>query len=275
MTEVAKRSGPVRDDGRLPGRIRIFRAGPLPEPWAGLSYGGILARPGGELVNDGRSSRVHLFRDGPEACYLKRYRYRKIHWRHCFEKSQVQREYENLASFRRAGLACETIEILAWGERRRGRILLDAFLLSRAVPGGVRLSLFLANEPDHPCRAAVVEQVIAFGAQLIESRLALCDLFFRNLVVVPESARLHILDLQRCSFHNPGRAARKSWPQLWADIEIFFTPRERQQAAARFRPLLTAAGLAQMVSRARHFLPKERKRRAQEQALAASTDNRH
>ena len=253
-----------------PGRTRVVRTAPLPTPWNELSYTQIMTRSGGRLVNDGRSSRVHLFTDGNENCYLKRYRYRKIHWRHCFERSQVERETRNLEKFRRAEIKhCRTIEILAWGERRRGPILRDAFLLSRAVAGGVRLSLFLAAAPAHPRRTAVIARLVAFGAEVIRRRLALVDPYFRNLVVVPETAMLYILDLQRCA-RRPGLAARKSLPQFWADIEIFLTPAERERAEAAFRPLLPAGAFSRMRSRAALLIPKELKRRAQEEALAAA-----
>jgi hypothetical protein len=241
---------------------------PLSPPWRGLDYEAIMARPGGCLVNDGRSSKVHRFDDPGQTCFLKRYRYRKIHWRHCLEKSQVAREYENLERIRQADLGCRTIEILAFGERRRWRVLLDAFLLSRAVPGGRRLSLFLAERPADPRRAEVVAKLIAFGARVIASRLAIPDLFFRNLVVVPDTAELYLLDVQHCRT-DPRRAARKSWPQFWADCEIFLTPAEKAAAAEQLAASLPEPFSA-LAERAAAFIPKEEKRRRQELTLAAT-----
>lgn len=238
---------------------------PLPAPWDELNYEAFMARPGGCLVNDGRSSRVYRFDDPETTCFLKRYRYRKIHWRHCWEKSQVVREYENLEKIRQAGLGCRTIEILAFGERRRFRALLDAFILSRAVPDGVRLSLFL-TDPTADNRAAVVEKLVAFGERVIESRLAITDLFFRNLVAVPETVELYLLDVQHCSY-NRRRAAGKSWPQFWADCELFLTPEEKEFAATRLEKVLPEPFTA-LAERARAFIPKEERRRRQELELA-------
>ncbi|NPA24717.1 MAG: hypothetical protein GXO34_02695, partial [Deltaproteobacteria bacterium] len=240
-------------------RTRITTTGTLPEPWRQLTYNDIIHRQGGQLVNDGRSSRVYRFPDENGNFYLKRYLYRKIHWRHCWEKSQVEREFENLERVRQANLGCRVIEILAYGDRRRCTVLLDAFLLSREVPGSHRLSLFLATLPDHPERPAIVAKIITFAERVMEKQLALTDLFFRNLVVVPETAELYLLDIQQCR-RNRKKALRKSWPQLWADIELFFTPAERALAAERLGPILGKA-FPELRQRARTFIPKEKRRK--------------
>jgi len=240
-------------------RTRITTPGTLPEPWRQFTYNDIIHRRGGQLVNDGRSCRVHRFPDERGTCYLKRYLYRKIHWRHCWEKSQVVREFECLEKVRQAKLGCRIIEILAYGERRRCTVLLDAFLLSREVPDSRRLSLFLATGHEDPRRPAIVEKVVALAAQVMEKQLAITDLFFRNLVVVPTTAELYLLDIQQCH-RNRKKALRKSWAQLWADIELFFTPAERQLAGDRLGPILGPA-FPELRRRARLFIPKERKRK--------------
>ncbi len=237
----------------------------LPPPWPELSYAEIMARTDGQLINDGRSSRVYRFVDGENICFLKRYTYRKIHWQHCWQKSQVQREFENLEKIKQAGLGCEIIEIMAYGEQRRCRVLIDAFLLSREVPDNVRLSLFLGANPDHPLRPLVIEKVLKFGEKVIESGLAITDLFFRNLVVVPKDARLYLLDVQDCP-RNRRRAEMKTYPQLWSNILLFFTPGEQELASERLLPHLPYS-LNELNVRSQQFIHKETKRQTNELAF--------
>ena len=224
-----------------------------------------MLRPDGQLINDGRSSRVYRFIDGEDICFLKRYTYRKIHWQHCWQKSQVRREFENLEKIKQAGLGCRTIEIMAYGEQRRCRVLKNAFLLSREVAGNVRLSLFLSSNSVHPQRELIVEKVIQLGQKIIESGLAITDLFFRNLVVVPKTASLYLLDVQYCK-PNRQRAELKTYPQLWSNILLFFTHEEQNLAAKRLLPYLPC-NLNELNMRARQFLRKETKRKIDELAF--------
>ncbi len=224
-----------------------------------------MTRPDGQLINDGRSSRVYRFEDGENVCFLKRYTYRKIHWQHCWQNSQVRQEFENLEKIKLADLGCETIEVLAYGEQRRCRILIDAFLLSREVTNNVRLSLFLGSNSDHPQRQLVVEKVIQLGQKIIVSGMAITDLFFRNLVVVPEDASLYLLDAQYCD-HNRRRAELKTYPQLWSNILLFFTPEEQNLAAKMLLPHLPC-NLKELNTRAQQFIRKETKRKAAEVAF--------
>ncbi|MCD6430506.1 MAG: hypothetical protein J7L57_04720 [Deltaproteobacteria bacterium] len=243
----------------------IKQTAPLPLPWQKLSYKEIMTRPDGQLINGGRASRVYRFIDGNEVCFLKRYTYQKIHWQHCWQKSQVRREFENLEKIKRADLGCNTIEVLAYGEQRRCRILIDAFILSREVAGNERLSLFLGSNHDHPQRQLVVEKVIQLGQKVIESGLAITDLFFRNLVVVPKDAGLYLLDVQYCN-RNRRRAEMKTYPQLWSNILLFFTPDEQNLAAKILLPHLPY-NLNELELRAQQFSHKEKKRKATELAF--------
>ncbi|MBN2705558.1 MAG: hypothetical protein JXR89_03860 [Deltaproteobacteria bacterium] len=222
-------------------------------------------RSEGLLINGGRSSRVYRFIDKEGVCYLKRYTYDKIHWRYCWQKSQARKEYENLEKIKRAELGCGTIEILAYGEKRECRILRSAFILSREVAGSQRLSLFL-NENQSPQRKPVVDTIISFGVKLIHSGLALNDLYFRNILVIPENAAIYLLDLQHCA-HNRKRARLKTYPQLWSDILLYFTPDEQAWAAARLAAELPY-NLKELRRRAEKFLPREKKRKAAELAYA-------
>jgi len=224
-------------------------------------------RPGGQLIENGRSSRVFRFTDDQEVCFLKRYDYRKIHWSHCWHKSQVQREYENLERIKQTSLSCETIEILAYGEQRRwGRVLTDAFLLSRAVVDGESLAHYLGTKPYHPQRQDVLKNLFQLSREIIRSRLAITDLFFRNLVVVPAQATLFILDVQYCN-HNQCRAQYKSYPQLWSNILLFCTPEEQKLAAKIIEPSLPFT-MEKLNRRAQQFINKERKRQMAELDLS-------
>ena len=224
-----------------------------------------MSRPNGQLINGGRSSRVYRFVDGENVCFLKRYTYRKIHWKHCWQESQVLREYKNLKKIEQADLGCGTIEILAYGEQRRYRVLIDAFLLSREVCGSERLSLFLGSNYEHPQRQPVIEKVLQLGQKIIESGLAITDLFFRNIVVVPKDAGLYLLDVQRCD-RNRRRAEMKTYPQLWSNILLFCTPTEQNLAAEILGPHLPYS-LNELSTRAQQFTRKEKKRKVAELAF--------
>ena len=226
-----------------------------------------MENPEGELVADGRSSRVYLFTAGGERYFLKRYQYRKIHWRFCLQKSQVCREFENLEKIRRCGLPCRIIDVLAYGERRYYRTLIDAFLLSREVPGGERLSLFL-NHPDHPRRPAVLDALIRLVGEVMRQGLALTDFFFRNILVIPEKAELYLLDVQRCD-HSRRRAIRKSYPQFWSNMMLFCTEDELRLARTRLSAVWSGS-MAALEEKAQGFLPREEKRRQEEMAFAVS-----
>lgn len=224
-----------------------------------------MTRSDGQLINDGRSSRVFRFVDGEDVCFLKRYNYRKSHWHHCWQKSQVRREHENLNKIKAADLGCETIEILAYGEERQSLFLKSSFLLSRAVSKGERLSLFLDLNPFHPQRRAVIIKLLGIGLKIIKNDLAVTDLFFRNLVVVPESATLFMLDVQRCD-HNRHRARVKTYPQFWSNILLFCTPDEQQLAAEMLKDVLPY-NIEELHIKAQQFIAKEKKRRAIELAF--------
>jgi len=245
----------------------------LPLAWQKLSYEEIMTRAGGQLINDGRSSRVFRFVDGEDVCFLKRYNYHKIHWHHCWQKSQVRREYENLNRIKTAGLDCEIIEVLAYGEERHGLFLHSSFLLSRAVTKGESLSLFLGLNPFHPQRRAVIIKLLQLGQQIIKSGFAITDLFFRNLVIVPESATLYMLDVQRCN-RNRRRARRKTYPQFWSNILLFCTPEEQQLAAEMLENVLPYS-IKELQFKAQQFITKEKKRQVAELTFIKNRGNFH
>ena len=245
----------------------------LPSAWRKLSYDEIMTRPDGQLINNGRSCRVFRFVDGEDICFLKRYNYRKIHWHHCWQKSQVRREYENLNRIKAANLACKTIEILAYGEQRHNLCLNSSFLLSRAVDKGESLSLFLSLNPYHPQRRTIIIKLLQLGQAIIKSGLAITDLFFRNLVIVPDSATLYMLDVQRCD-RNRRRARRKSYPQFWSNILLFCTPEEQQLAAEMLANLLPYS-LKELNNKAQQFITKEKKRQASELEFIKNRGNFH
>ncbi|MEA3332543.1 MAG: lipopolysaccharide kinase InaA family protein [Pseudomonadota bacterium] len=220
-----------------------------------------MERRGGRLVSGGRSSQVYLFCDSGERFFLKRYLYKKIHWNFCWQKSQVCREYENLEKIRRCNLPCGVIEILGWGEQRYFRTVIDAFLLSRELAGGERLSLFLYDREDLR-RQAVIKALVKLIEAIIDQGLALTDLFFRNIMVVPETAELYLLDVQYCN-HSKRRALSKSYPQFWSNVLLFCTHEEQRQIEERLA-LRLAKKIHKVVERAHFFMPKERKRQQAE-----------
>ncbi len=243
----------------------------LPVAWQKLSYNEIMTRPGGQLINDGRSSRVFRFVDSEDICFLKRYDYQKIHWHHCWQKSQVRREHENLNKIKAAGLGCETIEILAYGEQRHNLCLSTSFLLSRGVENGESLSLFLGLNPYHQQRRTIIIKLLQLGQKIIKSGLAITDLFFRNLVIVPDSATFYMLDVQCCD-RSRNRARRKTYPQFWSNILLFCTPEEQQLAAEMLESVLPYS-IRELQLKAQQFITKEKKRQAAELAFSEKTGN--
>jgi hypothetical protein len=247
-------------------KTTIFAPFPLPIPWDGFSYFDILTGIRGELVSDGRSSRVYQFIYSGECYFLKRYQYRKIHWHFCWRKSQVRLEFENLEKIRRSKLPCKVIDVLAYGEQRYFCTLVDAFLLSRKVPGGERLSFFL-NHLDHPRRQSVLNVLLDLVEGLIRQKMALTDFFFRNIVVVAEKAELFLLDVQRFD-HSVRRAHGKSYPQFWSNMILFCTTDELRQAKKRLTLLLSEGTFAKIEERAQSFIHREKERQQDEREFA-------
>ena len=240
---------------------KIYTSNSLPSPWCELSYSAIMERGGGELVSGGRSSQVYLFCDSGERFFLKRYQYKKIHWHFCWQKSQVCREYENLEKIRRCNLPCGVIDIIGWGEQRYFRTIIDAFLLSRELPGGERLSLFLYNREDVR-RQSVINALVDLLLAVVDQGLALTDFFFRNILVVPETAELFLLDVQYCD-HSERRAFLKSYPQFWSNVLLFFTQEEQRQIEERLA-LRWPKKFHRVAERAQVYMAKERKRKLSE-----------
>lgn len=77
-----------------------------------------------------------------ETVYLKRYQYVASRWRHRFRPHKAWIEHRNYRLLKeRCGI--NVPDVLAFGARRRGLRLLDAFLLTRAVEGATPLDEFL------------------------------------------------------------------------------------------------------------------------------------
>lgn len=157
--------------------------------------------------------------------------------------------------------------MLAYGERRYFRTLVDAFLLSREVPGGERLSLFF-DHLDHPRRQPVFDALLELAGEIMRQGLALTDFFFRNIIVIPEKAELYLLDVQRCD-HFRRRAYHKSYPQFWSNMLLFCTADELQLARTRLSIVLSEP-VEFLEQRARAFISREKKRQQDELIFAAS-----
>ena len=148
---------------------------------------------GGELVGEGgttKTRRLVLPQPGPDAVlFLKTYRYRGSRWRHRFRTDKATCEARNSRTLeRRCGVP--TPRVVAFGSRRRGLRLLDAFILTRAIPDSIRLDeLFARRWPvvreslDDPDRARLLAQVARTTAAMHDAGFYHVDLQWRNLMI--------------------------------------------------------------------------------------------
>lgn len=116
--------------------------------------------------------------------YLKRYRYEGDRWRHRFRRHKAAVEAANYRVLReRCGVLVP--DVLAYGARRSGLQLRDAFLLTRGIADTTpmdRLAESLTGSSD--CRKAALMQAVAdTAAAMHRAHFFHADLQWRNLLI--------------------------------------------------------------------------------------------
>jgi tRNA A-37 threonylcarbamoyl transferase component Bud32 len=165
--------------------------------------------------------RIELRADGAcVAIFLKRYQYQGDRWRHRFRRHKGRVEADNLALMRGCGVP--TPDVVAYGGRRRGMRLLDAFLITRGVPGAATLAALVEGD-SLPEWAALIRDQGGHGppymaltrrmAELLAGMHARHvyhhDLQWRNVLVAPrgDGFELYFIDSSRGGLRRtpPGR----------------------------------------------------------------------
>lgn len=185
---------------------------------AGLrSYEDFLHRDDGEVVGSSGTTVTRRISLGSESdggeFYLKAYLYRGGRWRHRWRMDKGAVEARNYLYMReRCGIAVP--DVVAYGSRRRGFRLLDAFILTRSVSGGTTLDrLFESRWPRadllvrEPLRGSLLREVAGVVTRMHRAGFYHVDLQWRNLLVCDEaleSPSVYVLD-------SP-RGGPRSWP---------------------------------------------------------------
>jgi hypothetical protein len=143
--------------------------------------------------------------------FYKQYELNPASWAFIGRCSKACREFQNYAVFTRLGIACA--ERLACGEGRDwlGR-LRRAFILTRAIPGAMTLTEFLAArcpnrsaEPARRLRDALRRQLAAMVRTIHDAGFFHRDLFWRNILVTwqaPAEPRIWWIDCPRGQFNR-------------------------------------------------------------------------
>ncbi|MBN2561840.1 MAG: hypothetical protein JXQ75_13015 [Phycisphaerae bacterium] len=170
------------------------RMRPTLEAYGLRQYEDYLAPALGEAV--GRSKTTQTRRivldgaDGKDTFYLKIYRHEGSRRRHRFLRDKASIEARN---YRTLSERCGVIvpDVIAHGCRRRGWRLLDAFILTRAVPRATPLDRYvrmrwprLQAAVDDPMRHNLLEGTAELVSRMHARGFFHVDLQWRNLLVV-------------------------------------------------------------------------------------------
>ncbi|MEE8170546.1 MAG: lipopolysaccharide kinase InaA family protein [Phycisphaerae bacterium] len=144
-----------------------------------------------------------------ETVYLKRYRYDGDRWRHRFRRHKGFVEARNYAILReRCGVRVP--DVIAYGGRRSGWRLLDAFLITRAVAGAEPLDRLLVGQSSTlSTRRALMRVVAETTARMHARHFYHFDLQWRNLLIRPsdDAFEVFVIDSSRGGLRHspPGR----------------------------------------------------------------------
>ncbi len=141
-----------------------------------------------------------------DVLYLKTYRYdgKAVPFR--MTSSKPLREARNYQLLRER-CRIDVPDVVALGSRRRGPLMVDGFLVTRAVPASQPLDAFAAARPnlradglaDRLCRV-VMQRSAEMIARMHAAQVYHIDLQWRNMLVSlknPEEPRVYLLDCAR------------------------------------------------------------------------------
>jgi len=125
---------------------------------------------------------------GPIDVFIKVYRYMGDQWRHRFRRDKASLEANNYALLKDIGIG--TPGIIAFGSRRSGFRLVDAVIITRALPDVISLDrLFEQRWPDarkhanDSLRADVLAQVLDEVRRMHDAEFFHVDLQWRNILI--------------------------------------------------------------------------------------------
>jgi tRNA A-37 threonylcarbamoyl transferase component Bud32 len=175
---------------------------PILESLGLRQYEDYISRRLGEPV--ARSSTTETLRIplcGPGLLFLKRYRYQGDCWRHRFRRDKASIEARNYRIIRRL-CSLPAPDVIAYGSRRRGLRLLDAFILTRGVSDATPLETFAsARWPDpriarhDPLRHYLLSEAARVVSQMHAAGFFHVDLQWRNLLVADAHSARPVLCL--------------------------------------------------------------------------------
>ncbi len=225
---------------------------------AGLRLASWEARGLATLVKHGAGRTIHRVRLPGLEFFVKRFRPASLSslLHNLFRSGRARKEFESAQWLRRRGVP--TFRPLALGERRRGGLLVESWLVTEAVPDSV--TLFDAIERGLPggasSRLELARTLGALAARLHEAGAEHRDLHERNIMVRLDAdgrPALTLLDL-----HDLTLRGRTDWPQTCRDLERlarYFALRASRADRLRFFLAYAAE---------RGWAPGESRRRARE-----------
>jgi tRNA A-37 threonylcarbamoyl transferase component Bud32 len=188
------------------------------------------------LVKAGAGRTIHRVRVGGAELYVKHFR--PVKWFsliHQFvRRGRARKEFEVAQFLRLHGVP--TFDPLALGERRRAGLLLESYLVSESIAGGMTLFDFIEEDRDGVAadlRRRLAAELARLAARLHEAGVEHRDLHERNIVIRPTlgAEELFLLDLHELR-RRPGREWRFAERDL-ARMGRYFTL--RTSAADRLR----------------------------------------
>ena len=226
-------------------------------------------QPGEEVGRGGttRTTRLTLPGDGgsgddaSQTYFLKVYRYSGRQWRHRFRTDKATIEANNYAVLRDAvGVGCP--EVVAFGARRGGFRLLDAVIVTRAIPGVIDMQhLFERRWPSARTslgdrhRRAVLDSVAATVRRMHERGFRHIDLQWRNILIGEPDAmrpRVFLIDAPRGGcFRDTGRLTNGQLRDLSC---LYKEARRRLTHGEQLRYLLAILGESTVTERVRQWV---------------------
>ncbi|RIK69308.1 MAG: hypothetical protein DCC65_00770 [Planctomycetota bacterium] len=209
-----------------------------------IRYADFVGCAGGEVVHQSGTTCTRRLTvrtaSGDDVLYLKAYRYdgKAVPFR--LTSSKPLREARNYRLLREQ-CGIDVPDVVALGSRRRGPLMTDGFVVTRAVPDCQPLDAFAAGRPnlrldglrDKLCRD-VMERTAEAVARMHTARVYHIDLQWRNMLVSltnPEEPRVYLLDCARGGRRrHPWRCEHgrlRDLSSLYKEARVRLSPRQQ------------------------------------------------
>lgn len=227
----------------------------------------------GEAIHESAMTRTRRLAvpvgHGTEYLYLKTYRYRDRPLRLRLAASKPLREAANYAALRSIP-GMRVPDVIAVGSRRRGALLQDGFVLTRAVPHARQLDEYVAavwplalEARRAPARCLLLSRLADIVANMHRANFYHIDLQWRNLLVCDDGSNrphVYVLDCVRGGrLLHPVRRAHgrlRDLSSLYKDARHRLTQRELVKwlhlyfGVRKLKPIHRAMAHAIMLDRA-------------------------